>query len=164
MEDPPGKFFRLAPGREVRLRYAYLVTCTSIIHDENGNVSEVRCTYDPETKGGNTPDGRKVKGTIHWVSAKHSLNAQVRLYQPLFKDPNPKFGSDTELEQILNPNSCETIDNCKLEPSLGDAGIGRPIQLERLGYFCVDPSSTNRQSVLNRTVSLRDTWARVKAK
>ena len=164
MEDPPRKFFRLAPGREVRLRYAYLVTCTSVIHDENGNVCEVRCTYDPQTKGGNTPDGRKVKGTIHWVSAKHSLNAEVRPYQPLFKDPNPKFDSDTELEQTLNPDSCETVDNCKLEPSLGDAGIGSPIQLERLGYFCVDPSSTNQKRILNRTVSLRDTWARVKEK
>ena len=140
------------------------MTCTSIIHDENGNVCEVRCTYDPQTKGGNTPDGRKVKGTIHWVSAKHCLNAEVSLSQPLFKDPNPKFGSDTELEQTLNPESCETIADCKLEPSLNDAGIGSPIQLERLGYFCVDPSSTNQKRILNRTVSLRDTWARVKAK
>lgn len=162
MENPPGKFFRLAPGREVRLRYAYLVTCTDVIHDENGNVAEVRCTYDPETRGGNAPDGRKVKGTIHWVSAKHAQDATVRLYEPLFNDPEPKFSSEDNLADILNPNSCVTIEQAKIEPSLVSAKPGACFQFERLGYFCVDPTSTEVTPVFNRAVSLRDTWQRVK--
>ncbi|MEK9943053.1 MAG: glutamine--tRNA ligase/YqeY domain fusion protein, partial [Gammaproteobacteria bacterium] len=164
MEDPPGKFFRLAPGREVRLRYAYLVTCTEVIHDENGNVAEVRCTYDPETRGGNAPDGRKVKGTIHWVSAKHARDATVRLYEPLFNEPQPKVSSEADLENILNPNSCVVVEKAKIEPSLANAQTGACFQFERLGYFCVDPSSTSSQPVFNRAVGLRDTWARVKNK
>ncbi|MGB1612923.1 MAG: glutamine--tRNA ligase/YqeY domain fusion protein [Arenicellales bacterium] len=164
MEDPPGKFFRLAPGREVRLRYAYLVTCTEVIHDENGNVAEVRCTYDPETRGGNAPDGRKVKGTIHWVSAKHARDATVRLYEPLFNEPQPKVSSEVDLENILNPNSCVVVEKAKIEPSLANAQTGACFQFERLGYFCVDPSSTSSQPVFNRAVGLRDTWARVKNK
>ena len=164
IEDPPRKFFRLSPGREVRLRYAYLVTCTKVIHDEQGNVTQVHCTYDPQSRGGNPADGRKVKGTIHWTSARHSKKAQIRLYQPLFKDSQPRFSSKEDLHDSLNENSLVTIDDAQIEPSLVEAAVGNTFQFERLGYFCVDRDSAPEQMVFNRTVPLRDTWARVKAR
>ena len=163
-EDPPKKFFRLAPGREVRLRYAYLVTCTEVIKDPSGEIIEVRCTYDPETRGGNAPDGRKVKGTIHWVSARHSAQAQVRLYEPLFVDPEPSVSSENDLQNALNETSLTTLDNVQVEPSLTDAAPGSIFQFERLGYFCVDRDSTDAMRVFNRTVALRDSWAKTKSK
>ena len=163
-EDPPKKFFRLAPGREVRLRYAYLVTCTEVIKDSFGEIIEVRCTYDPETRGGNAPDGRKVKGTIHWVSARHSARAEVRLYEPLFVDPEPNVLSENDLQNALNETSLTTLDNVQVEPSLTDAAPGSIFQFERLGYFCVDRDSTDARRVFNRTVALRDSWAKAKSK
>jgi glutaminyl-tRNA synthetase len=163
-EDPPKKFFRLAPGREVRLRYAYLVTCTEVIKDSSGEIIEVRCTYDPETRGGNAPDGRKVKGTIHWVSAQHSAQAEVRLYEPLFVDPEPNVSSENDLQNALNETSLTTLDNVQVEPSLTDAPPGSIFQFERLGYFCVDRDSTDARKVFNRTVALRDSWAKAKPK
>ncbi|HCL94314.1 MAG TPA: glutamine--tRNA ligase, partial [Gammaproteobacteria bacterium] len=153
-EDPPKKFFRLAPGREVRLRYAYLVTCTEVIKDSSGEIIEVRCTYDPETRGGNAPDGRKVKGTVHWVSAQHSAQAEVRLYEPLFVDPEPNVSSENDLQNALNETSLTTLDNVQVEPSLTDAPPGSIFQFERLGYFCVDRDSTDARKVFNRTVAL----------
>ena len=164
LEDPPKKFFRLAPGREVRLRYAYLVTCTEVIKDSSGEIIEVRCTYDPETRGGNAPDGRKVKGTIHWVSARHSAQAEVRLYEPLFVDPEPHVSSEDDLQNALNETSLTTLDNVQVEPSLADAAPGSIYQFERLGYFCVDRDSTDAIRVFNRTVALRDSWAKTKSK
>ena len=164
LEDPPKKFFRLAPGREVRLRYAYLVTCTEVIKDSSGEIIEVRCTYDPETRGGNAPDGRKVKGTIHWVSARHSAQAEVRLYEPLFVDPEPHVSSEDDLQNALNETSLTTLDNVQVEPSLTDAAPGSIFQFERLGYFCVDRDSTDAIRVFNRTVALRDSWAKTKSK
>ena len=163
-EDPPKKFFRLAPGREVRLRYAYLVTCTEVIKDSSGEIIEVRCTYDPETRGGNAPDGRKVKGTIHWVSARHSAQAEVRLYEPLFVDSEPHVSSEDDLKNALNETSLTTLDNVQVEPSLADAPPGSIFQFERLGYFCVDRDSTDARQVFNRTVALRDSWAKAKSK
>ena len=163
-EDPPKKFFRLAPGREVRLRYAYLVTCTEVIKDSSGEIIEVRCTYDPETRGGNAPDGRKVKGTIHWVSARHSAQAEVRLYEPLFVDPEPHVSSEDDLKNALNETSLTTLDNVQVEPSLAAAPPGSIFQFERLGYFCVDRDSTDARRVFNRTVALRDSWAKARAK
>jgi len=163
-EDPPKKFFRLAPGREVRLRYAYLVTCTEVIKDPSGEIIEVRCTYDPETRGGNAPDGRKVKGTIHWVSARHSAQAEVRLYEPLFVDPEPSVSSENDLQNALNETSLTTLDNVQVEPSLTNAAPGSIFQFERLGYFCVDRDSTDARQVFNRTVALRDSWAKAKSK
>lgn len=163
-EDPPKKFFRLAPGREVRLRYAYLVTCTEVIKDSSGEIIEVRCTYDPDTRGGNAPDGRKVKGTIHWVSAQHSAQAEVRLYEPLFVDPEPNVSSENDLQNALNETSLTTLDNVQVEPSLTDAPPGSIFQFERLGYFCVDRDSTDARKVFNRTVALRDSWAKAKPK
>jgi glutaminyl-tRNA synthetase len=162
MEEPPRKFWRLAPGREVRLRYAYLVTCVDVVKDENGNVVEVHCTYDPETRGGNAPDGRKVKGTLHWVSAKHALDAEVRLYDRLFNKENPLEDKDVDLKTNLNPDSLQTLTGCKVEPSLASAVPGDRFQFERNGYFCVDPDSTSNNLVFNRTVTLRDTWAKIK--
>ena len=164
LEDPPKKFFRLAPGREVRLRYAYLVTCTEVIKDSSGEIIEVRCTYDPETRGGNAPDGRKVKGTIHWVSARHSAQAEVRLYEPLFVDPEPHVSSEDDLQNALNETSLTTLDNVQVESSLADAAPGSIFQFERLGYFCVDRDSTDAMRVFNRTVALRDSWAKTKSK
>tara|TARA_B100000676_G_scaffold296669_1_gene337314 strand:+ start:2331 stop:4007 length:1677 start_codon:yes stop_codon:yes gene_type:complete len=164
LEDPPKKFFRLAPGREVRLRYAYLVTCTEVIKDSSGEIIEVRCTYDPETRGGNAPDGRKVKGTIHWVSARHSVQAEVRLYEPLFIDPEPRISSEDDLKSALNETSLTTLDNVQAEPSLATAASGSVFQFERLGYFCVDRDSTDAMRVFNRTAALRDSWARTKSK
>lgn len=163
MEDPPKKFFRLSPGREVRLRYAYFVTCVDVIKDDNGEVIELRCTYDPETKGGNAPDGRKVKATIHWVSASHAVDAEVRLYDHLFKTRDPEdLPEGEDYKSNLNPDSLQVLTGCKLEPSLRDAEVGSRYQFERLGYFCVDSKdSTPEKPVFNRTVTLRDSWARV---
>jgi glutaminyl-tRNA synthetase len=162
MEDPPKKFFRLGPGREVRLRYAYFVTCTDVIKNDAGEVVELRCTYDPKTRGGDAPDGRKVKGTLHWVSAERAIPAEVRLYEPLFSKENPH---DVEEGQTfldnLNPNSLEVLHAARLEPSLGGAAPGSSFQFERLGYFCVDLDSTEGNLVFNRTVTLRDTWAKI---
>ena len=160
MEDPPKKFFRLAPGREVRLRSAYLITCREAIEDENGEVVELRCTYDPATRGGNAPDGRKVKATLHWVSAAHAHDAEVRLYDRLFSVPDPTEGDGDWLES-LNPESLEVLQGCKLEPALAGAALGEHVQFERLGYFAVDPDSTADKPVWNRIVPLRDTWARI---
>ncbi len=159
MEDPPKKFFRLGPGREVRLRYAYFITCNNVIKDEQGNIVELHCTYDPETKGGNAPDGRKVRGTVHWVSANESIDADVRLYDRLFTISDPS--SFDNFEDVLNPDSLIALNECKLERSLSDVGLEEHIQFERLGYFYKDPDSTNRMPVFNRTVPLRNTWAKL---
>ena len=164
MEDPPKKFFRLAPGREVRLRYAYFITCVDIVKDPaTGEIIELHCTYDPATRGGDAPDGRKVKGTLHWVSAKHAISAQVRLYDHLFAKENPNEVEDgKDFTAYLNPISMKILNDCKLEPSLASAKPSSLYQLERLGYFCVDAKdSTPDALVFNRTVTLRDTWARI---
>jgi glutaminyl-tRNA synthetase len=164
-EDPPKQYFRLSPGREVRLRYGYLVTCTSVVKDSSGQVTEVHCTYDPATRGGNTPDGRKVKGTIHWVSAEHSIDAEVRLYDNLFTKENPsEVAEGQDFTANLNPNSLEVITAAKLEPGVRDAKPGSRYQFERLGYFSVDPDTTPQKLVFNRTVALRDTWAKIEKK
>ncbi len=164
-EDPPKQYFRLSPGREVRLRYGYLVTCTSVVKDANGQVAEVHCTYDPATRGGNTPDGRKVKGTIHWVSADHAVDADVRLYDHLFIKENPNEVEDgQDFTANLNPNSLEVVRGAKLEPSLRRAVPGSLYQFERLGYFSVDLDSTSDKPLFNRTVALRDTWAKIEKK
>jgi glutaminyl-tRNA synthetase len=162
-EDPPKKWFRLAPGREVRLRYGYYITCADVVKDEKtGDVVELHCTYDPETRGGWSPDGRKVRGTLHWVSAAHALEAEVRLYDHLFIKPDPEDEEDgSDFEVNLNPNSLETLKSCKVEPSLAGAVPGSRYQFERLGYFCTDPDSSNETLVFNRTVTLRDTWAKI---
>jgi glutaminyl-tRNA synthetase len=162
MENPPKKFFRLAPGREVRLRYAYFVTCREVVKNADGEITELRCTYDPATRGGDAPDGRKVKATLHWVSAAHAVDAEVRLYDRLFKSPDPGAGGDF-LEDI-NPDSLEVVAAARLEPSLRDVPVGTTVQLERLGYFCVDRDTTTDRPVFNRTITLRDTWAKVQAK
>jgi glutaminyl-tRNA synthetase len=162
MEDPPKKFFRLAPGREVRLRYAYFITCREVIKNADGEVVELRCTYDPETRGGDAPDGRKVKATLHWVSAPHAVSAEVRLFDTLFSSPDP--GADGDFLDDVNPDSLEVISDARLEPSLASLSPGDRVQFERLGYFCVDPDSTPERPVFNRTVTLRDTWAKVKAR
>ena len=160
MEDPPKKFFRLGPGREVRLRYAYYITCNEVLKDDNGEVVELRCSYDPETKGGDSPDGRKVKGTLHWVSAAKALNAEVRLYDRLFSKENPEDGDD--FTSNLNPDSLQTLSNCKLEPELARTESGVSFQLERLGYFCLDSADSSLENlVLNRTAPLRDSWAKL---
>jgi len=161
LEDPPKKFFRLAPGREVRLRAAYFVTCTEVVKDAAGEVVELRCTYDPETRGGDAPDGRKVKGTLHWVSARHAVEAEVRHYATLFLDEEPDMDGEGGLEAALNPESLVVLEGAKLEPALADTPSGERIQLERLGYYCVDPDSAPGRLVLNRTATLRDTWAKV---
>jgi glutaminyl-tRNA synthetase len=162
-ENPPPLYYRLAPGREVRLRYGYFVTCTGVVKDERtGEVIEVHCTYDPATRGGNAPDGRKVKSTIHWVSAAHAIDAEVRLYEQLFTKPIPGDDEDgRDFTEDLNPNSLQVLTGCKLEPSLRGAPAGTRYQFERLGYFCVDPDSTPERLVFNRTVALRDTWAKI---
>ena len=162
MEDAPKKFFRLSLGREVRLRSAYFVTCTDIIKNGAGEVTELRCTYDPETRGGDSPDGRKVKGTLHWVSAAHAIDAEVRLYSPLFQDENP--GAAEDILSTLNPDSLEVLTDCKLEPMLADVTDGQVVQFERLGYFCADPDGTADAPVFNRTVGLRDSFAKAMAK
>jgi len=159
MEDPPKKFYRLAPGREVRLRYAYFIRCEDVIKDAGGNVIELRCTYDPETRGGDAPDGRKVKATLHWVSAEHALNTQVRLYDHLFNVENPlSAAEDGSWLDFINPDSLEVRNDCWIEPSVAEATLGTRFQFERLGYFCVDQDSTPERLVFNRTVTLRDSW------
>src|SRR2546423_5295014 len=162
-EVPPKQYFRLSPGREVRLRYGYFVTCTSVVKNEKGEVIEVHCTYDPATRGGNNPpDGRKVKSTIHWVSAAHAIDAEVRIYENLFpKEDSNQTEEGQALTASLHPNSLEVLKDCKLEPSLGDAAIESRYQFERLGYFCVDPESKVGKLVFNRTVALKDTWAKI---
>src|SRR5256886_855772 len=161
-EIPPKQYYRLSPGREVRLRYGYFVTCTDVVKNEKGEVVEVHCTYDPATRGGNAPDGRKVKSTIHWVSAAHTVNAEVRRYETLFtrEDPN-QTEEGQDFTANLNPRSLEVVRDAKLEPSLANAAVGGRYQFERLGYFCVDPDSSSGRPVFNRTVALKDTWAKI---
>jgi len=162
MEDPPKNFYRLAPGREVRLRYAYFIKCREAVKDADGNVAELRCTYDPATRGGDAPDGRKVKATLHWVSAEHSLPAQARLYDHLFTKENPgDVEEGMDWKSNVNPRSLETLEGCRVEPALSGATPGSRVQFERLGYFCVDPDSAKGKLVFNRTVSLKDEWARI---
>ena len=156
MEEPSKKFFRLAPGKEVRLRYAFFVTCNAVIKDEGGEIVELRCSYDPETRGGNAPDGRKVKGTIHWVSAEHAKDAEVRIYNSFYNTPSP--GRDRDFTEDININSLEVLENCKIEPDLIALDDNVPIQFERLGYFYKDPDTTPKKPIYNRTISLRDTW------
>lgn len=160
LEDPPKKFFRLAPGREVRLRYAFFITCTDVVKDTSGEIIEVRCTYDPETRGGNAPDGRKVKGTIHWVSSEHAQDAEIRLYNPLYVCPHP--GSENDFIDDINPNSVEILNDCKLEPSISELNNDVAIQFERMGYFFKDETSQPDKLIFNRTISLRDTWQKIK--
>ncbi len=163
MEDPPKKFFRLAPGREVRLRYAYFIKCNKVLKDIDDNITELHCTYDPATKGCAAPDGRKVKATIHWVSAEHSIPSEVRLYDKLFKNENPlKLDDVQNFKENLNPSSLKIIKNCRLEPSMKNISPGEIYQFERLGYFSVDPDSKPDMPVFNRTVTLRDRWAKIK--
>jgi glutaminyl-tRNA synthetase len=166
MEDPPKKFFRLAPGREVRLRYAYLITCVNVIKNDRGEVVELRCTYDPETRGGTPPDGRRVRGTLHWVSAEHAIDAEVRLYDRLFDREDPDdVPEGKDFVDALNADSLQVLGGCKVEPSLADAKPGYRCQFERQGYFCVDPDQASRgKLVFNRTVSLKDTWAKITAR
>ena len=159
MEDPPKKYFRLAPGREVRLRYAYFITCEEVLKDDQGNPVELHCTYDPETKGGNAPDGRKVKATLHWVHAQDAVQARVHLYDRLFSVPNPD-SADNFLE-TMNPLSLKVLSDCMLERSLADVPVGTTVQFERRGYFCADPDTTNDSLVFNRTVPLRDSWSKI---
>ena len=161
MEDAPKKFFRLAPGREVRLRWAYYITCTDVIKNDAGEIIELRCTYDPETKGGDSPDGRKVKGTLHWVSATDAVDAEVRLYDHLFIDPNP--GKSDDFVAALNPQSLEVLQGCKLEPSIMNFQPDNALQFERMGYFVKDQDSTAQKPVFNRTMTLRDTWAKIQS-
>ena len=161
MEDPPAKFFRLAPGREVRLRYAYFITCREVVKNAAGEVVELRCTYDPATRGGDAPDGRRPKATLHWVSAAHAVPAEVRLYERLFVRPDP--GADGDLLADLDPASEEVLADCRLEPAAADLAVGETVQFERLGYFCADPDSEPGRPVLNRTLSLKDSWARAQA-
>ena len=159
MEDPPRKFFRLAPGREVRLRYAYFITCDEVVKDADGNIVELHCSYDPETRGGDAPDGRRPKATLHWVSAEHAVPAEVRLYGPLFVRPDP--GADGDLLDDLDPDSETVLSECWLEPAAAETPIGETVQFERLGYFCVDPDSEPGRPVFDRTVTLKDTWAKL---
>jgi glutaminyl-tRNA synthetase len=161
MENPPKKFYRLSPGTEVRLRYAYFLTCREVVKGAKGEVIELRCTYDPATRGGNAPDGRKVKATIHWVSAPHSISAEVRLYNPLFTRPDPSGGENFTAD--LNPNSLEKLNQARLEPALADAKLEKPVQFERQGYFCLDRESEPSTPVFSRTIGLRDTWAKEKS-
>jgi glutaminyl-tRNA synthetase len=160
MEDPPRKFFRMAPGREVRLRYAYFVTCTDVIKNDKGEITELHCTYDPASKGGNSPDGRKVKATLHWVSAKHAVKSEVRLYDRLFNDEDPAGHKDVDFKEFLNPDSLQVLPECFLEPFVKDAKPLDHFQFERLGYFNLDNDSTPEKPVFNRTVPLRDSWTK----
>jgi glutaminyl-tRNA synthetase len=162
MEAPPKQFYRLAPGREVRLRYAYFITCQEVVKDGAGAIVELRCTYDPATRGGNAPDNRRVKATLHWVSAAHAVTAEVRLYSHLFKRPDP--GDDGDFRDDIDPASLEVLRDCRVEPALAGLPVGSRVQFERQGYFCVDPDSTPELPVFNRTVTLRDTWAKIQAK
>jgi glutaminyl-tRNA synthetase len=166
-EDPPKEFFRLAPGREVRLRYGYIIKCVSAVKDPaTGEITEVRCTYDPATRGGNAPDGRKIKSTIHWVSAKHAVKAEVRLYDHLFSKPDPNdVPEGHDYKENLNPNSLTVVSTAQLEPSLAAAKPGDRFQFERLAYFCADSKDSKPGApVFNRTVTLRDTWAKIEKK
>jgi len=165
-ENPPKKYFRLAPGQEVRLKGAYIVKCVDVVKDDKtGEITEVHCTYDPQSRGGNASDGRKVKGTIHWVSAAHAIDAEVRLYDHLFSVPNPGADENVDFIEQLNPNSLEVLKSCKLEPSLAGAKPGDAFQFLRLGYFCVDLVDSKEGSlVFNRTVTLKDTWAKIASK
>jgi glutaminyl-tRNA synthetase len=164
-EDPPKQYYRLSPGREVRLRYGYFITARTVVKNDKGEVVEVHCTYDPNTRGGNSPDGRKVKSTIHWVSAAHAIDAEVRLYGKLFAVENPdRTAEGQDFTENLNPNSLEVISGAKLEPSLSNAASGERYQFERLGYFCVDPESRPGKLIFNRTLALKDTWAKVEKK
>ena len=164
MEDPPRKFYRLAPGREVRLRAACYITCQEAIKDDDGNIIELRCTWDPESRGGTTPDKRRVRSTLHWVSAKHALETEVRLFDRLFMTENPiRTEEGKDFTDNLNPDSLEVRPTCYVEPSMKGAEVGSVVQFERLGYFCVDPDSSDEKLVLNRTITLRDTWARMKS-
>jgi glutaminyl-tRNA synthetase len=160
-EDPPKQYYRLSPGREVRLRYAYFITCTSVVKDNNGEIVEIHCTYDPATRGGNSPDGRKVKSTIHWVSAAHAVDAEVRVYDTLFTNEDPNATEGENFTANINPASLEILTACKLEPALGQVSPMERYQFERLGYFCVDPDTTPGKPVFNRTVALKDTWAKI---
>jgi glutaminyl-tRNA synthetase len=162
MENPPKKFFRLSPGNEVRLRYAYFITCKDVVKDAQGNVVELCCTYDPATKGGNAPDGRRVKATMHWLSAADSVTAEVRLYNPLFSKPNPAGGEVFAAD--LNPRSLEVLGDARVEPALAASNDLNPVQFERQGYFCRDADSKPGKPVFNRTVGLRDTFAKDLAK
>lgn len=165
MEEPPKKFYRLAPGREVRLRYAYFIRCEDVIKDGEGNVTELRCTYDPATRGGDAPDGRKVKATLHWVSVPHAVQAEARLYDRLFDVENPMSpGDDKSWLEHLNPESLKVLENCWVEPSVSGSVPGTRVQFERLGYFCVDPDSTAQRLVFNRTATLRDSWLKAQKK
>ena len=159
-EAPPPKYHRLCPGQEVRLRNAYFIQFADLEKDEDGNIIEIHCTYDPKTRGGNAPDGRKVKGTIHWVSAKHAIPAEVHLYDQLFNNPEPESSGDFLAD--INPDSKQVLTQCLVEPSLKDAQPGDKFQFERVGYFCVDTNSEPGKLIFNRTVSLRDTWAKIK--
>jgi glutaminyl-tRNA synthetase len=164
IEDPPKKYFRLAPGQEVRLRYAYYITCVNVIKNEAGEIVELRCVYDPESRGGTTPDGRKVRGTLHWVSAQHSIPAEVRLYDRLFNKENPDAGG-ADFTEHLNSGSLEILSECRMEPSLASAEPGSRYQFERLGYFCAEPVEFSKdRPVFNRTVTLKDSWARIAQK
>jgi glutaminyl-tRNA synthetase len=161
LEAPPNNFFRLGPGREVRLRYAYLVTCREIVKNAAGEVVELRCTADPLTRGGNAPDGRRVRGTIHWVAAARACKAEIRLYEPLFTRLDPGAGGD--LLADLNPASLEVLKESRVEPALAEAPVGEPVQFERLGYFSLDPDGQAGPLVFNRTIGLRDSWAKAQA-
>jgi len=170
MEVPPKGFFRLSPGREVRLRYAYYITCTGVTKNAAGEVTELHCTYDPATRGGDAPDGRKVKATLHWVSAEHAIAAEIRIYDHLFAKENPEQAApgqdsaDVDFTANLNPNSLQVLHPCYLEPSLAGAAPGSRWQFERQGYFCVDGDSKPGQLVFNRTVGLKDSWAKAQKK
>jgi glutaminyl-tRNA synthetase len=164
MENPPNKFFRLSPGREVRLRYGYFVTCTDVVKDNGGNIVEVHCTYDPASQGGNSPDGRKVKATLHWVSATHAVEAEVRLYDRLFTVEDPSGDKDRDFKEFMNPGSLEIMPKCFIEPFVRNAPAFSHFQFERLGYFNVDPDSTGEKLVFNRTVPLKDSWSKEKGK
>jgi glutaminyl-tRNA synthetase len=164
-EAPPPKYYRLSPGKEVRLRNAYFITARSVVKDEAGNIVEVHCTYDPASRGGNSPDGRKVKSTMHWVSAAHAIGAEIRLYDKLFAKPDPNDVEDgQDVLSNLNPNSLEIVTGAALEPSLADANVGVPYQFERVGYFCLDPDSKDGKLVFNRTLPLKDSWAKIEKK
>lgn len=164
MEDPPRKFFRLAPGREVRLRYAYFITCTDVVKDETGHIVELRCSYDPATRGGAAPDGRRVKATLHWVSARHALTAEARLYENLFTVEAPEADAEKDFTEFINPDSLKIVDPIYVEPSVKSAAVGDRFQFERLAYFVVDQDSTGDKLVFNRTVTLRDQWAKLRKK
>jgi glutaminyl-tRNA synthetase len=164
-EVPPPKYYRLSPGKEVRLRNAYFVTAQSVVKDAAGNLVEVHCTYDPASRGGNSPDGRKVKSTMHWVSAAHAISAEIRLYGNLFAKPDPyDLKEDQDVLDNLNPNSLEILTGAKLEPSLANAKLEDRFQFERVGYFCLDPDSTSGNLVFNRTLALKDSWAKIEKK